>query len=90
MSSEHSIQWRYSAMKVRIGPFDALVVVPPLLLFLMHIRWWTFSLAIGITVIMWIVELYLHMPLGVVYRSLRSSFAGSRRSVVPWWKQKRL
>jgi hypothetical protein len=46
MTTASNIQWRYTALKVRVGPFDALVVMPPLLLFLMHVRTWTLILAL--------------------------------------------
>lgn len=90
MSTPSGMQWRYSAMKVRLGPFDATVVAPPLLLFLMHIKIWTFVIAVTVAIAMWIVELYFHMPLGVVRRSIRSFIAGDKRTAIPWWKQNHL
>lgn len=81
------IEWRYTAMKVRVGPFDALIVFPPFLFFAMNIAWWTFSVSVGVIVVMWMVEIFLRMPLVVVWRTLRSNLAGSIRYVVPWWKK---
>lgn len=83
------IDWRYTAMKVRVGPFDALIVFPPLLFFALNIAWWTFGIAIGVIVAMWLIEIFLRMPLKIVYRSARSKLAGNTRYVVPWWKKNR-
>lgn len=84
------IDWRYTSMKVRIGPFDALIVFPPLLFFAMNIAWWTFMIAAGVIVVMWLIEIFLRMPLNIVYRSFRSNLAGNIRYVVPWWKKNNL
>lgn len=84
------INWRYTSMKVRIGPFDALIVFPPLMFFAMKIAWWTFTVAAVVIISMWMIEIFLRMPLKIVYRSLRSKLAGSIRYVVPWWKKNKL
>lgn len=84
------IQWRFTAYKVRIGPFDAMVVLPPLLLFAMHIHVWT-AIVLGIVVVgMWVVEIFFHMPLSVAIRSIRAFVAGRRRPAVPWWRERSL
>jgi hypothetical protein len=80
------IEWRFTANKVRLGPFDAFVVIPPLVLFLMYIKFWTFMLALFVICVMWQIEVFLQMPLGVAARTLRRLTTGRRRSVVPWWK----
>jgi len=90
MAEKTGIQWHYTALKVRLGPFDAMVVLPPLLLFAMHIRVWTLILLAITIVTMWIIELFFHMPLGVALRALRSFIAGRRRSAIPWWKENKL
>ncbi len=84
------IDWRYTAMKVRIGPFDAMIVFPPLLLFAAKISWFTFIFATCIILAMWLIEIFLRMPLPIVYRTFRSYMAGPIRQVVPWWKKKNL
>lgn len=81
------IDWRYTAMKVRVGPFDVVIVFPPLLFFAMNIAWWTFSVAMGVIVAMWLIEIFLRMPLNIVFKSFRSTMAGNIRYVVPWWKK---
>lgn len=86
MPTLSEIEWRYTAKKVRLGPFDATVVVPPFMLFSMHIAWWTFSLMLCAIVVLWVIELFFHMPLKIAARSLRATLAGSARRAVPWWK----
>jgi hypothetical protein len=90
MSGRTGIQWHYTALKVRLGPFDAMVVLPPLLLFAMHIRMWTAMLLCFTIITMWIIELFFHMPLEVALRAFRSFIAGRHRSAVPWWKENKL
>jgi hypothetical protein len=84
------IDWRYTANKVRIGPFDAYIVLPPLLLFLLHIQWWTFFLMLGAITLMWTIELFFSVPLSIALRSIRRLAAGNKRPIVPWWKVNRL
>ncbi len=84
------IDWRYTARKVRLGPFDSYVVFPPLIIFALKIGWFTFFIMLGTIAVMWVVEIFLHMPLGTFLRMIRRFVAGSRRSAVPWWRQKRL
>lgn len=84
------IEWRYTAKKVRLGPFDSYVVVPPLILFAMHIKFWTFMLAVVAVSVMWVLELFFRLPLPEAIRVVRSSIAGERRAATPWWKIRRL
>ncbi len=84
------IEWRYTAKKVRLGPFDAMAVVPPMILFFMNIEIWTFVLAIATIIALWILEIFFRMPMSEARRSFRRMIAGERRSVVPWWQNRRL
>lgn len=84
------IDWRYTAMKPRLGPFDSYLVFPPLLFFALHLRWWTFFVMIGTIVSLWLIEIFLSMPLGVALRTFRSFIAGSSRPAIPWWKKTKL
>lgn len=77
-------------MKPRLGPFDAYLVFPPLLFFALNIKWWTFGLMIGVILTMWLVEIFLSMPMNVALRSIRCFMAGSIRTAVPWWKRTKL
>lgn len=84
------IDWRYSAMKPRMGPFDALLVFPPLFAFALHITWITFFVMVMVILIMWLVEIFLSMPMNVALRTLRTKIAGDIRPAIPWWKKSRL
>lgn len=81
------INWRYTGMKARLGPFDAFLVFPPMLFYAIHIKWWTFFLMLFVIVAMWMIEIFLGMPLNVALRTLRSKLAGDIRPSVPWWKK---
>lgn len=87
MSQSPGILWKYTAMKARLGPFDAFLVFPPLLLFMMNIAWWTFIIMVVVIVTMWLIEIFLSMPMNVALRAFRSAIAGSKRPAVPWWKK---
>jgi hypothetical protein len=84
------IEWRYTAKRVRLGSFDASAVVPPLILFAMKIKMWTFMLLIVTVIVMWILEVFFRLPFGEALRSLRRIVAGNRRNAVPWWEQRKL
>ena len=84
------IEWRYTAKKVRLGPFDSYVVVPPMILFAMHIKLWTFMFALIAVATMWVLELFFRLPLPEAIRVARSKIAGDRRPALPWWKVRRL
>ena len=91
MSENRSgINWRYTAMKPRIGPFDAYLVFPPLFVFALHIKWWTFFVMVTTILVMWLVEIFLSMPMNVALRTIRSGIAGSIRPAIPWWKKTKL
>lgn len=83
------IEWRYTAKKVRIGPFDANAIVPPFILFMMNIKLWTFGLALATVAIMWVLEVFFRMPASEAIRSGRRFVAGQRRNAVPWNEQRR-
>ena len=90
MTNSSGINWRFTAYKVRLGPFDAMVILPPLLLFVMHIRWWTAILLALVLATMYLIELFFDMPLSVALRKCRSFIAGRSRPAIPWWKQRKL
>lgn len=81
------INWRYTAYKARLGPFDANLVFPPIIIFALHISWFTFILMILVIIVMYMVEIFMSMPLRIALRSLRNSAAGSLRTAIPWWKK---
>lgn len=75
--------WRDSARSPKFFIFDAKAAFP-LLLFLLHIRWWTFIVA----VVAWLIFTYLNyrgFSMEVFLRWLRSILAGKRKIAIPWW-----
>lgn len=75
--------WRDSARTPKFFIFDAKAAFP-LLLFLLHIRLWTFALA----VVAWLFFTYLNyhgFSLEVFIRWLRTTLAGKRKISIPWW-----
>lgn len=76
--------WRDSARIPRLFVVDARSAFP-LLLFLAHIRWWTFFLALVVTAFFGILERYGFSAV-VFMRMIRSMLAGKRKLVKPWWR----
>ena len=75
--------WRDSARSPKFFIFDAKAAFP-LLLFLLHIRWWTFIVA----VVAWLTFTYLNyrgFSVEVFLRWLRAMLAGKRKIATPWW-----
>lgn len=79
--------WRDSARTARFFMIDAKSAFP-LLIFLVHIKFWTFYLALGITVFFGIIEHYGLSAL-VVWRLVRCFFAGPVILAKPWWREER-
>lgn len=75
--------WRDSARPTKFFIFDAKAAFP-LLLFLLHMRLWTFIVAI----VAWLFFTYLNyrgFSIAVFLRWLRSTLAGKRKMAIPWW-----
>lgn len=77
--------WRDSARHTRFFMVDARAAFP-LLLFLLHIRLWSFVLAIVAVLFFATLERF-GFTVDVFLRWLRSTIAGPRRTSSPWWKQ---
>ena len=75
--------WRDSARPAKFFFFDAKAAFP-LLLFLVHIRWWTFILAIIAMLFFTILNRY-GFSVNVFLRWFRSFLAGPRKIAIPWW-----
>lgn len=84
MAVDANTHWRDSARAARFFFVDARAAFP-LLLFLMHMRLWTFILAIVTMVFFAILEKY-NFTVVVFGRWLRSFMAGPNKSAHPWWK----
>ncbi|MBN1684887.1 MAG: IcmT/TraK family protein [Gammaproteobacteria bacterium] len=76
--------WRDSSRVPRFFLVDAWAALP-LLLFLLHIRMWTFITAIIATIFFATIERYGFSML-VFLRWLRNFLGGSRKKAIPWWR----
>lgn len=76
--------WRDSARTPRFFGMDARAAFP-LLFFLLHIKLWTFVLALFMTLFFAALERY-GFSLDVFGRWLRSTIAGRRKAASPWWR----
>jgi intracellular multiplication protein IcmT len=76
--------WRDSARLTRFFIIDYRAAFP-FLLFLLHIRWWTFLIALVTVIFLAILERY-GFTVTVFARLFRSILAGSRKTSIPWWK----
>ena len=76
--------WRDSARKARFFGIDAKISFV-LLLFLLHIRWWTFFTALGVAIFLGLLERF-GFSLEVFARMFRFKLAGKRKIAVPWWR----
>lgn len=79
--------WRDTMLAVRLGPFDARVLVT-LVLWLGHMRWWTFYLALAGAVVFSALG-WLGLSLPALVRTLRRLVAGPTRPAVPYRKKRR-
>lgn len=77
--------WRDSARSARFFFIDARAAFP-LLLFLLHIRIWSFLLALGAMLFFGALERY-GFSLTVFLRWVRNILAGPQKAAIPWWKQ---
>jgi intracellular multiplication protein IcmT len=79
-----SAHWRDSARTARFFIVDARAAFP-LLLFLLHIRWWTFWVALVTMFFFAMLERY-GFTLPIFFRFARSFLAGRYKSAAPWWR----
>jgi intracellular multiplication protein IcmT len=75
--------WRDSARSPKFFFVDAYAAFP-LLAFLLHIRWWTFFLALSSIAFFALLERF-GFTLPVFKRILRVFLAGNHRIARPWW-----
>lgn len=76
--------WRDSARRPRLFMIDALAAFP-LVIFLLHIRAWTFYLAIIATIFFAVLERF-SFTVPVFMRWVRSTLAGRIRVAKPVWR----
>lgn len=66
--------WRDTARALRLAFMSAYVAVP-LMVFLLHIRWWTFTVLIVTIIVMTVIEQFGYTP-PVAMLALRAWIAG--------------
>jgi intracellular multiplication protein IcmT len=77
--------WRDSARSVKFFFIDGSAAFP-LLLLIVHIRLWTFLVAVGAMLFLTLLNHY-GFSIPVFFRLVRSFAAGRRRVVIPWWME---
>lgn len=85
MAAAPNAYWRDSARNPRFFMVDALAALP-LVVFLLHIRAWTFYLALGTMVFFAILERF-NFTVPVFFRWLRSTIAGRIKVSKAAWRE---
>lgn len=75
--------WRDSSRRPRFFMIDAYATFP-LLIFFLHIKLWTFTLCLIVTIFFFILERF-GFTLPIFKRFIRSYLAGPIRYARPWW-----
>lgn len=75
--------WRDSARSAKFFFVDAKAAFP-LILFLVHIKLWTFIVALIIMTFFTLLSRY-GFSVEVFLRIFRSTLAGPRKMAIPWW-----
>lgn len=75
--------WRDSARPAKFFIFDAKAAFP-MFLFLIHIKLWTFIVALSAMMFFTILNRF-GFSVEVFLRWLRTFLAGPRKIVTPWW-----
>ena len=83
--ADGSTHWRDSARAARFFFVDARAAFP-LLLWLLHMRLWTFILAIVTMIFFALLEKY-GFTLTVFVRWFRNFLGGPHKAAQPWWKK---
>ncbi len=83
MKPLNEAHWRDSARPVKFFIWDGKTAFP-MLLFLLHIRWWTLIVAVVAMLFFTILNRY-GFSIEVFFRWFRNLIAGRRKIAVPWW-----
>ena len=75
--------WRDTARPAKLGPLNATAVFP-IVLWLIHIKLWTFFLALSFIGFLVVID-YYGFNITRFGRFLRCFMAGNRRLATPWW-----
>jgi intracellular multiplication protein IcmT len=77
--------WRDSARRTRFFFIDAIAAFP-LLLLLLHVRFWTFLITLSVIIFLSILERF-NFTIPIFFRFLRSWLAGPHREAHPWGRR---
>ena len=75
--------WRDSARPAQFFIFGSSAMFP-FVFFLLHIRWWTFVVAVVVMLFLSVIQRY-GFTVPVFVRWLRTAIAGPRKIATPWW-----
>jgi intracellular multiplication protein IcmT len=75
--------WRDSARPARFFFIDAKAAFPAIV-FLIHIRMWTFIIAMIVMTFFTVLNRYGY-SVDVFFRIFKSILAGPRKMAIPWW-----
>jgi intracellular multiplication protein IcmT len=84
MEIQDQPHWRDVARTPRFFFVDALAAIP-LVIWLLHMRWWTFILALCLIAFFMILERF-RFTVPVFFRWLRATLAGPIKISYPWWR----
>jgi intracellular multiplication protein IcmT len=79
--------WRNTMLPIRIYVADARALIP-LMVVLVHVRLWTFYVALAGIVVFAVLE-WLGLTFPAAVRTARRWIVGNRRSAIPTWKKRR-
>lgn len=83
LTVKSNAHWRDSARSIRFFIWDGQAAFPMLIL-LLHLRLWTFILAVIATLFFSILNRY-GFSVVVFGRWLRATLAGRHKVAIPWW-----
>jgi intracellular multiplication protein IcmT len=75
--------WRDSARYPKFFIFDSRAVFP-FMLWLLHMKIWTFTVAI-VAAIFFSILLRFGFTISIFFRWARAMIAGKRKAAIPWW-----
>jgi len=84
MPIDDATHWRDASRSPRFFFMDYRAAFP-LVLFLLHITWVTFGIAIGFVLFFSILERF-RFTIPIFRRWVRTTLSGSHRAVRPWWR----
>jgi len=82
-----SSKWRDASRELTLLGIPVIAYLP-VFIFLFHIRWWTFYLAIGVIAVFAILAKFGY-TFKVLYRRFLHLLRGNRLIARPWWYRRR-